>query len=138
MKEERDKIYSDFMMPIFCELIDLYEKHINNSSRLVIKLEEYNPYRNGYSIENNYNKTQLVRFEKYGSSMILISPRGSGLTFNVAEFNGDWLLHNCCYNKTLSDFCKDKNLVLTNDPHYIILHTTEEIVREQRLNKILE
>lgn len=135
--DKKANIYIEFMRPIYFDLIRLHEKYINNSSELITKLHEYNDYRNG-SITNPYSRQEFELFDKYGPAYITIKPKSSSMTFNNALLNGERILYNCGWCSTLTDFCESNGLIISSDAHRIYLHTDDSIVRDYKLNKLLD
>ena len=139
--KDREKIFSDIRIKTYYEAMvhhwidfqNRYEKSFANgtSSNLRVKFESFNPHKSDYS-DYNYD-----RFFKFGLSFIRINS-GNSLTFDCTKFEDDYLLINSGYNKHISKFCEERNLVLTNDHNALIIHATDGIVRDYKLSKLLD
>lgn len=132
--DTRTQIFSDFMFPVFMDLLDMCEDYQKqgNTDRLKVVTDQYNSYSQAQS------QVIMGRFIKYGQCYIRMTPIGNGMTFQNTRLNGEYLMGDCNYNKTLLEFCNKRGVHLTNDHNAIIIHADESIIREHKLNQILK
>lgn len=142
----RTQLFSDFIFPIYMDLIDLCEDGEKRgiTDKLKIKTEQYNSNAS-YNISNmgasNYfANQQMKRFEKYGQCFIVIKPVGNGATFQNTKLGGEFLVGDGnIFSDVLINFCKERGVHIVNDQwQAIIIHTDESIIRDYKLSKIFD
>lgn len=143
MDINKTQIYSDFMYPIFMDLMELYEdcRKKGKTDELYIKTEQYNNYRNG-SPDNSYSDHSMKKFKKYGQCYIEISImfgiRNPSTSFQLSKFDGEYLKDSYGYSEKLTSFCDEHGIKITDDGSFIILHTDDSIIRDYKIDKIFE
>ena len=142
----RTQIFSDFMFPIFMDLLDLCEDTEKRgiTDKIKITTEQYNHYAsynvNNSGASNYFANQQLERFKKYGQCFIVVKPVGNGATFQNTKLGGECLVGDGDeFSSVLINFCKERGVHIVNHEwKAIIIHASESIIRDYKLSKILD
>ena len=141
--EVRTKLYEDFMLPIFSDLLNLCDLNDQLESKIKrLTIESYNPYRHSsVNMDTRYDTSQLNRFESMGLAYIRIKLKERAANSFTEEILTEFILkHN------LEIRWGVENEVVINrvgqneqiDSTLIYICVSFDILRDYKLNKILE
>lgn len=138
----RTQLFSDFMFPVFMDLLDLCEDTEKRgiTDKIKITTEQYNHYASyNVSSGNYFANQQLERFKKYGQCFIVVKPVGNGATFQNTKLGGECLVGDGDkFSNVLLNFCKERSVHIVNDDwKVIIIHTDESIIRNYKIDRVL-
>lgn len=86
--DSRTKVYEEFMLPVFSDLLNLCDTNELLESRIKrLTIEVYNPYRHSsVNMDVRYDTGHLNRFESMGLAYIRIKLKERFLTTSLRRF----------------------------------------------------